>query len=127
MEHLTNKVKETLNLSSPQVKLSSSFEKHAVTHPATTNSSSWKAALANTATPAEGYLLTKTLVFKPKVAKSETPIMIVVVALDDTATSSSQIAKAAGEKDARFATAEAVKEALGVNVEQGIPPSSFSV
>jgi len=47
-------------------------------------------------------------------------VLIVVVALDDTATSAGQIAKAAGVKEARFATADAIQEALGVTVEEGI-------
>ena len=46
-------------------------------------------------------------------------MLIVVVALDDTATSAGQIAKAAGVKEARFATGDAVQEALGVTVEAG--------
>jgi prolyl-tRNA synthetase len=106
-------------MSSSQSNLPESFEKHALNHAAVSNAATWKEALATGQTPAAGYVLTQTLVFKPKVAKSETAVLIVVVALDDTATSASQIAKATGEKEARFATPDAVKEALGVTVEQG--------
>lgn len=123
MESLTNKVKETLSLSTHEkVQLPAEMSQHVVSHAPTTNAASWKDALASssTTTPSEGYILTKTLVFKPKVAKSETAVLIVVVALDDTATSAGQIAKAAGVKEARFATADAIQEALGVTVEEGI-------
>lgn len=121
MESLTNKVKETLSLSTHEkVQLPAEMTQHFVSHAPTTNAASWKDALASSATPSEGYTLTKTLVFKPKVAKTETAVLIVVVALDDTSTSAGQVAKAAGVKEARFATADAVQEALGVTVDEGI-------
>jgi prolyl-tRNA editing enzyme YbaK/EbsC (Cys-tRNA(Pro) deacylase) len=121
MESLTNKVKETLSLSTHEkVQLPVEMTQHVVSHAPTTNAASWKEALASSAAPSEGYNLTKTLVFKPKVAKTETAVLIVVVALDDTATLAGQIAKAAGVKEARFATGDAVQEVLGVTVEEGI-------
>ena len=121
MESLTNKVKETLSLSTHEkVQLPAEMTQHIVSHAPTTNAASWKDALTSSATPSEGYTLTKTLVFKPKVAKTETAVLIVVVALDDTSTSAGQVAKAAGVKEARFATADAVQEALGVTVDEGI-------
>lgn len=115
-------MKETLNLSHGNTALPPSFKKYEVTHAATTNSATWREALAGSNTPTNGYLLTKTLIFKPKVAKTQTARLIVVVALDDTATSAAQIAKAASEKEARFANADTVKEILGVTVEQGYNP-----
>jgi hypothetical protein len=124
MEEIVSKMNDTLNLSHRSVTLPPSFQKYEVTHAATTNSATWREALAGSHTPQNGYLLTKTLVFKPKVAKSQTARLIVVVALDDTATSAAQIAKAADEKEARFANADVVKGTLGVTVEQGFhtPP-----
>jgi len=118
MDALADKVKETLHLANAKVALPESFEKYAVTHETTSSSQSWKDALTTASTPKD-YLLTKTLVFKPKVAKSAVATLIMVVALDNTATSAGQVAKAAGEKEARFAAADVVKEALGVSVEQG--------
>ena len=53
-------------------------------------------------------------------------MLIVVVALEDTATNAAQIAKAAGEKEARFATPEVVKETLDVSVEEGNSASSLN-
>ena len=119
MEALADKVTETLNLTSPQVTLPSSFQKFEVSHSTTSNSATWKEALASTSSTPKNSVLTKTLVFKPKVAKSQTAVLIMVVALDSTGTSAVQIAKAAEEKEARFAAADLVKEALGVTVEQG--------
>lgn len=119
MDSLVDKVKESLNLGGPKVSLPSSFERHAVTHSDTSNAATWQDALSTSKSVPEGYLLTKTLVFKPKVAKSQTAVLIMVVALEDTATSAGQIAKAAGEKEARFAAADIVLETLGVTVAQG--------
>jgi prolyl-tRNA editing enzyme YbaK/EbsC (Cys-tRNA(Pro) deacylase) len=118
MEALADKVEKALNLTSPQVTLPSSFQKFEVSHSATSNSATWKEALASTSSTPKNSVLTKTLVFKPKVAKSQTAVLIMVVALDSTATSAAQVAKAAEEKEARFAAADLVKEALGVTVEQ---------
>ena len=118
MESLTGKIAEKLHLSTPAVSLPSEFEKNSVTHVAT-NNATWKESLAGTAAP-EAYTLTKTLVFKPKVAKSVTPTLIVVVALESTGTGGVQVAKAASEKEARLAAADVVKEALNVTVDQGM-------
>jgi prolyl-tRNA synthetase len=123
MDSLVDKVKESLNLGGSKVALPSSFERHAVTHSDTSNAATWQEALSTVTSAPEGYLLTKTLVFKPKVAKSQTAVLIMVVALEDTATNAGQIAKTAGEKEARFAAADVVQETLGVTVAQGL--SSF--
>jgi prolyl-tRNA synthetase len=82
--------------------------------------------LASVATPTD-YLVTKTLIFKPKVAKSATAVLIVVIALEDTHTNGTQIAKAAGEKDPRQATTDVVKDTLGVTIEQGTPRKHVNI
>ena len=105
-----------------EVILPESLQKLQVSHSATSNSATWKEALATSSTP-KNAVLTKTLVFKPKVAKTQITVYIVVVALENTVTSAAQVAKAASEKEARFATPDAVKEALGVTIEQGSLPS----
>src|SRR5271170_7058693 len=91
-------VKETLNLSTTPT-LPSSFHENEVSHEPTTNANSWKEALSTSQTPKVGYLLTKTLVFKPKVAKTQTARLIVVIALNSTATTAAQVSKAAEEKE----------------------------
>ena len=119
VSEIADKISETLNLSTPaKVSLPSNLEKHTVTHSAISNAATWKDALAGNAGAPEGYVVTKTLVFKPKTAKDQPAVLAMVVALDDTATSAKQVAGAVNAKDARFATADVVKEALGVTVEQ---------
>ena len=92
-------------------------------HTATNDAATWKDALAGVSTP-EHYSLTKTLVYKPKGAKNEKAILVMAVALNETSLSAGQVAKVVGASDARFATPDAIKEALGVTVEQRILPLS---
>jgi prolyl-tRNA editing enzyme YbaK/EbsC (Cys-tRNA(Pro) deacylase) len=121
VNELADKISETLNLSStPKVTLPPHLEKFSVSHSATSNAATWKEALAGNTDAPHGYLFTKTLVFKPKTAKDQAATVAMVVALEDTATSAKQVAGAVNAKDARFATADIVKEVLGVTVEQGM-------
>ncbi|KAI9773988.1 MAG: hypothetical protein M1839_001939 [Geoglossum umbratile] len=85
-----------------------------ITHSAVANNAEWHQELGKAAGLPDSYVLSKTLVFKPKTAKSQTAILIVVFALETTQTSSSAIAKATDAKDARLATPDAIEAALGV-------------
>lgn len=85
-----------------------------VSHGPCSNAAEWKSQLESASGLPESYSLTKTLVFKPKTSKSQTAILIVLVALEDTNTPSSLIAKAVGVKEPRMAAADAVQTALGV-------------
>ncbi|AWU75503.1 proline-tRNA ligase [Pichia kudriavzevii] len=69
----------------------------------------------------EGASPVKSLVFKPKTAKTATPVPIVVVALTSTTTPSGVIAKAADAKDPRLARNELTTEFFGV------PAADFSI
>lgn len=69
----------------------------------------------------EGSLAVKSLVFKPKTAKTAVPVPIVVVALQTTQTPSGVIAKAANAKDPRLAKNELTAEFFGV------PAADFSI
>ncbi|EGW29901.1 uncharacterized protein SPAPADRAFT_73354 [Spathaspora passalidarum NRRL Y-27907] len=61
---------------------------------------------------------TKTLVFKPKTAKTATPIPLFVFALTATQTPSSYIAKAAGVKEPRLANDELVQEFFATTTKE---------
>lgn len=63
---------------------------------------------------AEGACATKTLVFKPKTAKSATPVPVVVFALHDTQTPAALVALAALVKEPRLAAADLVAQVFGV-------------
>jgi len=123
MDSLPDGVKNGLHLSSPATaSIPRHLAEHTVIHAPVTNAVEWKEALATTRVPSTPHVLTKTLVFKPKVAKSQQALLIMVVALDSTATSAGHVAKSAGEKEARLAAADVVKETLGVAVQQGSSP-----
>jgi prolyl-tRNA synthetase len=92
---------------------------HIISHVPTTDAESWKAALSTATTPSDGFALTKTLMFEAEALKTETAVLIMVVAMDNTSTSAGQIAKAAGVKEARLATVDAVQKALGVTLDEG--------
>lgn len=61
---------------------------------------------------------TKTLVFKPKTAKSATPVPVVVFALVSTATPSGAIAAAAGVKEPRLARDDLVQEFFATSTKE---------
>lgn len=79
------------------------------------------AALSIAQVTAEGATATKALVFKPKTAKTATPVPVVVFALQSTNTPSNIIASSAGVKDPRLAKEDLVQEFFGV------APKEFSV
>lgn len=79
-------------------------------------------ALLSLAEPTpEGALNVKSLVFKPKTAKTATPVPVIVVALQTTQTPSGVIAKSAGVKDPRLAKNDLTAEFFGV------PAADFSI
>ena len=90
--------------------------KSVVAHPALSATLKWKDAISEASRVSshvpQKYALTKTLVFKPKSPSSKQ--IILLLALEDTQTPSSAIAKHLSVKDVRMAKEEVVKEVLGV-------------
>lgn len=81
-----------------------------IEHASATSAALWKEALqAAPKTPKEFELL-KVLVFKPKTAKNATPVPVVVVARDETETSSSLLGKKLNLKDLRLASEDLLSE-----------------
>lgn len=76
------------------------------------------AALSLATVVAENALATKTLVFKPKTAKTATPVPVVVFALQSTATPAGVIAKAAGVKEPRLAKDDLVQEFFATSAKE---------
>jgi len=86
-----------------------------VEHASATSAAAWKEALqAASETPKEFELL-KVLVFKPKTAKNATPVPVVVVARDETETSSSLLGKKLNLKDLRLANEDLLSEFLSLD------------
>ncbi|KAK6203568.1 uncharacterized protein RJT21DRAFT_119737 [Scheffersomyces amazonensis] len=76
------------------------------------------AALSLATVSAENAEATKTLIFKPKTAKTATPIPVVVLALQSTQTPSGAIAKAAGVKEPRLAKDDLIQEFFSTTAQE---------
>lgn len=84
-------------------------------HPAVTNPTEWKDALSQSAGVPQSFEICKTLVFKPKTAKSATPVPVVVIARDETETSSAALGKKLNLKDLRLAADDLLTEFFGLD------------
>lgn len=81
-----------------------------ITHAETTSPATWKDALAASGSAPESFQLIKTLVYKPKTAKTATPIPVVVVARDETEVNSGAIGKKLNLKELRLASEDLLTE-----------------
>ncbi|KAJ7763691.1 hypothetical protein B0H14DRAFT_3594111, partial [Mycena olivaceomarginata] len=82
-----------------------------VVHADTTSPATWRQALdAHPSVPTKTFELIKTLVYKPKTAKTATPVPVVVIARDDTETNSGAIGKKLGLKELRLAPEDLLTE-----------------
>ena len=82
----------------------------AVEHASATSPAAWKEALQTSLKTPNEFELLKVLVFKPKTAKTATPIPVVVVARDSTETSSSLLGKKLNLKELRLASEDLLSE-----------------
>lgn len=81
-----------------------------VSHASQSSPATWREALqAASGTPAS-FELTKTLVFKPKTAKSVTPVPVVVIAREETETNSTALGKKLNLKELRLASGDLLNE-----------------
>lgn len=84
--------------------------KATVTHRDVDSPAAWRDALTSTAGTPESFELIKTLVFKPKTAKSATPVPVVVVAREETETNSGALGKKLNLKELRLANEDLLKD-----------------
>lgn len=89
-----------------------------VSHPASTSPEAWKEALS--ASGSEHHA-TKTLLFKPKSAKSAKPYPVLIVARAETETNTGALGKEINQKDMRLATPELLSEFLGATKDDVSP------
>ncbi|KAG2145203.1 hypothetical protein DEU56DRAFT_789386 [Suillus clintonianus] len=75
-----------------------------ITHAETNSPASWRETLLATSSAPKSFELIKTLVYKPKTAKSAIPVPVIVIARDETETSSSALGKKLNLKDLRLAS-----------------------
>ncbi|KAJ7281740.1 hypothetical protein C8J57DRAFT_1433541 [Mycena rebaudengoi] len=79
-----------------------------ISHDPTNSPATWREAVA--ANTSQSFELVKTLVYKPKTAKSATPVPVVVIARDDTETNSGAIGKKLNLKEMRLASEDLLTE-----------------
>lgn len=103
-----------------------SIQSDIITHDPVSNNDIWASVLKDLKTP-DAYELTKTLVFKPKTAKSQPSTLIILLALNSTPTSSAAAGKAVSAKDLRLASPELVAETFGHEVLRPENVSVFSI
>ncbi|KAK7472306.1 hypothetical protein VKT23_000426 [Stygiomarasmius scandens] len=92
-----------------------------VSHAATTSPAAWKDALASTQGVPASFELIKTLVYKPKTAKTATPVPVVVIARDSTSASSGAIGKKLNLKELRLASEDLLKEFFALDKDSLSP------
>lgn len=86
-----------------------------VKHAAVSSPATWQAELEKISTVPKPYELIKTLVFKPKTAKSITAVPVVVVARNDTETNSMALGKKLNLKELRLASPDLLAEVFGLD------------
>ncbi|KIK40259.1 hypothetical protein CY34DRAFT_807370 [Suillus luteus UH-Slu-Lm8-n1] len=81
-----------------------------ITHTETNSPASWREALLATSSAPKSFELIKTLVYKPKTAKTAIPVPVVVIAREETETSSSALGKKLNLKELRLASEDLLAE-----------------
>ena len=81
-----------------------------ITHVQTSSPATWKEALIASGSAPNSFEIIKTLVYKPKTAKTATPIPVVVIARDETETNSAAIGKKLSLKELRLASEDLLTE-----------------
>jgi hypothetical protein len=81
-----------------------------ISHAATNSPASWKDALSADTSSPKSFELIKTIVYKPKTAKSATPVPVIVIAREETETASGALGKKLNLKELRLASEDLLSE-----------------
>ena len=81
-----------------------------IAHAETSSTATWKEALIASGSAPKSFEIIKTLVYKPKTAKTVTPVPVVVIARDETDTNSTAIGKKLNLKELRLASEDLLTE-----------------
>ena len=81
-----------------------------IAHAETSSTATWKEALIASGSAPKSFEIIKTLVYKPKTAKTATPVPVVVIARDETDTNSTAIGKKLNLKELRLASEDLLKD-----------------
>ncbi|KAF9066828.1 hypothetical protein BDP27DRAFT_1384122 [Rhodocollybia butyracea] len=108
---------DSVNKSLASLSLGSS----SVSHAATNSPAAWRDALVTTANAPASFELVKTLVYKPKTAKTATPVPVVVIAREAASINSGAIGKKLNLKDLRLASEDLLTEFFSVDKDSLSP------
>ena len=86
-----------------------------VTHEAATNPTQWRQVLEADAAAPKSFRLLKTFVYKPKTAKTATPVPVVAIAAETTDFGPQNLGKKLNLKDLRNAADELITEFFGLD------------
>lgn len=92
-----------------------------VSHETTTSPTTWRQALLATESAPKSFELIKTLVYKPKTAKTATPVPVVVIARDETETNSGAIGRTLNLKELRLASGDLLTEFFALDKDSLSP------
>ena len=81
-----------------------------IAHAETSSTATWKEALIASGSAPKTFEIIKTLVYKPKTAKTAIPVPVVVIARDETDTNSAAIGKKLNLKELRLASEDLLTE-----------------
>ncbi len=81
-----------------------------VSHAATNSPADWRQALEASGSAPKDFELTKVLVYKPKTAKTATPVPLVVIAREHTEFTSGALGKKLNLKELRLASEDLLTE-----------------
>jgi prolyl-tRNA synthetase len=82
----------------------------AISHTQTNSPATWREALSTNLSAPKSFQLIKTLVYKPKTAKTATPIPVVVIAREETESNSGALGKKLNLKELRLASEDLLTE-----------------
>lgn len=86
-----------------------------LSHAETTSPATWKDTLIASGSAPAPFELIKTLVYKPKTAKTATPVPVVVIAREETETNSGAIGKKLNLKELRLASEDLLTDFFSLN------------
>ncbi|KAI8098540.1 uncharacterized protein BX664DRAFT_288080 [Halteromyces radiatus] len=101
-----------------------SIKPTSLSHEPVADNKAWIATLDNLSFD-QPYHVTKTLILKPKTAKSAAPTPVVVIALDTTETNATALGKKLSLKDCRFANEDLLKDTFATT-KDAVSPFALS-
>lgn len=86
-----------------------------VSHTVASSPAAWREALEASGSAPKSFELTKTIVYKPKTAKTATPVPVVVIAAENTDVISGALGKKLSLKELRLASEDLLTEFFAVD------------